>query len=1205
MPSLDINRQKLNEIIEDLKYIFSLDEIDASDIDSVISRLKSQEVKSYIEDLARGSKPEAALREALLAGNSVLGKYLFGYAKASPEARENVSGFVDYKITDQSQHVIFLELKSLFAPIRDKTGAIKKLKQQKLNWEAHKEQIKKYIKGEAEYVVLTNLKDWVFFSRGLNPDDLKPFYSTTFLELIREYEVIGNLKDYADRKEYQSEREELDEKFFDSLKGWVKKLTEVEFEDNGRKLELIIGLINKFIFIQTLDDYGVIEFKWVRNKWDQAERDWKSKGKMRVLEEFLSYVDKFFYDYYDTELFRDSILKYVKKDPKNIERLYDSLKTVLGLTYYEQPVIKGIMQYNFRLINEDVLGKAYETFLAEQRKEQGAYYTPRYITEYIVKNTVGRLYDELLEEIKKSLEAEDLDRALELVKRFTSVKVLDPACGSGSFLIKALRVIKSRYDELNKMVEEFERKHTKSLLDYMQGEKRRKINEIKNIIGSENERELISKIILRHIYGVDLDERALEIAKLNIWLEAIKIAPSEFRFDKLPSDVEHILPNLHLNLGNGDSLISLPFEDMVSWLNRYKNELTKLRLEYLNNPSDPRPVEEIEDIKQKIRGELDAEFRELLSRKNLTKLMDFAKPFYWCLEFWFAFFDDSGEPLPNPGFDVIIGNPPYGRIKQLIKEKENKDVLSKYYSLAFSHQGGNYNYYKLFLERSYSLLKESGYFSMIFPTAFLGEEDSRSLRKLFFENTQVLKILQFPEKTKVFQDVTQDVTVLVYKKTRASADYTFEVKTNITSEELKDLDRLSFLQLKVSEIKEYDYRIPVFSKPKEEWDILKKISKIPPFKGIGEIGEGELHETKHKEFLSEKTTGDLVVKGIHLDQYFVNLDPDGPQPRWVRKDDFLKKKPEAGENIRHERIIGRNTLNRAVRPRLRFALLQPGIVITNSIKYIIPKDKELDKYYIIAVLNSSLLNWRFELFSSQNNIRNYEIEELPFLRADAKGQQTIASIVKRIIELKQARYTWFKLWDVWQKRLKNRETTLYDILKEDLNSLRYGKSNRAWSRKASAYPESEKQFDDFEVRGIGATLRIYGMTGDSYEVAGEIEFTDEKLMRVVYASVVSALESSSKISNLSQLLKKTVIPLITPNEKSNTANILTNIGKEWANSSIPPDIVEIDNKIRDLTAEVDAYVFKLYGLNKDEARVVLESLGVSPLYKDEVLKHFY
>lgn len=1234
MASIQKDTDGLEHIIEDLKYVFTLNEIDVAYIDNVIKRIKSEEVRSYLQNLCIGSKPESALREALFAGNSVLGKYLYGYAIAPPEVTEN--GFVDYLIKDEFGHVIILELKSFFYSIKEKDKAgrtiVKKLKQQRLNWEAHRDQVKKYIM-KGEYVILTNLKEWIFFSRSLNPADPKPFHSTTLVELIKDYEVIRNLKGYADRKEYQSVRYELDKRFLESLKEWVTKLSEVDFDvDDKRKLELTIGLINKFIFIQTLDDYGVIDFKWIQKNWEHYYSAWISKGKLKVLEEFSKMVDEWFYSYYDTELFKENIMDYIKRNEKNVDLFYDNFRMVLGLT----DEFKGIMQYNFRLIDEDVLGKAYESFLAEQRKEQGAYYTPKYITEYIVKNTVGGLYDELLKEIKTSLESEDFDKALELVKKFASIKVLDPACGSTSFLIKALREIKGKYDELNKIIKELENKYSKyfSSLKLPQEvqDKLDRLNEIKSIIGPSNSRELISRLILRHIYGNDLDKRALEVAKVNIWLEAIKLSPSEFRFDRLPSKVEHILPDLRMNFGNGDSLVASQFEDMFKYLasncKKELSELSKLRHEYLNEPTNPILVERIENIKQQIRKALNSEFNNFLDNKSpinhktgkkitdITKLFNLTKPFHWCLEFWFAYFDDDGEPLvpQSAGFDVIIGNPPYGRIKQLIKEKEVKDILSKYYDLAYSYQRGNYNYYKLFLERCFILLKESGYFSMIYPTAFLGEQDSQPLRKLFFENTQILRILQFPEKTRVFQDVTQDVIVLAYKKSKLDLDYSFKIKTNITGEELRRLNELDFLELKVSEIKEItgeDYKIPVFNKPKEEWMILRKITKIPPFKGddkvprVGEIGVGHLDETFDKEFLSEKDTGDLVVKGIHLDQYFVNLDPDGPQPRWVKKNAFLEKKPEAEENIKYERIIGRNTLNRAIRPRLKFTLLKPGLVITNAIKYIIRKDEKLDKYYVIGLLNSSILNWRFELFSSQNNIRNYEIEDLPFYRADAKSQLPITNYVKRIIELKNARYTWFKIWERWQKEMKNNETTLHGILLQDLKSLRYGKNVELWSSKVTIYPELknellEKTFKEFEVVGNKRTLKIYGLLEDSYELVEEIEFTEDKLMRTVYASIHSLLESNSKVSTLSQLLQKTRIPLIHPDEKRNTVNILTKVEDEFERkikeglTTIPSDIIALDDEVRSLTVKVDSHVFKLYGLNEEEVKVVLDSLKVKP-----------
>ena len=1238
-------KNALDRIIEDLRIIFAKEEILPDELDDILRGLRSEEVKSYLRNLALGSKPETALREAFFAGKSPLTKYLFG--TAVPEVREN--GFVDYLLKDEMGRLIVLELKSLFESEveYDKAGkpVLKRLKQRKLDWRAHKSQIIKYIQS-GEYVILTNLKEWIFFSRSVNVADLKPFYTVEFFQFVKEYEVIGNLKDYADRKEFQSIRYDLlTKEFFENLKKWVEKLSEVEFiVDEKRKLELIINLINKFIFIQTLDDYGVIDFKWIMETWNYCEKRWHSKGKLEVLKRFFEQVNGWFYDYYDTELFKEDILPYIKKNEKNIDILYENLSYVLGLKYWKTPLggFKGIMQYNFRQIDEDVLGKAYETFLAEQRKEKGAFYTPKYITEYIVENTLGKLCDEILEEVEKAVEAEDLDKLERLVNKFISVKVLDPACGSGSFLIKALRRLYHSYIKLAGFIENLKRKYDRwtSLLRPPEIEaKIERIDKLLENITGKRKMDLISKVLVRHIHGVDLDKRALEVAKVNIWLEAIKLAPEEFRYDKLPQNINHILPSLEINLLNGDSLVGLSESLTIKYLiDNHKEDLVQLsdlRQQYLSCPMNPALIRAIESIKQKIRHELNKEFKAYLKRNHIpTLILNLTKPFHWALEFWFNYFG-AGDILPlyDRGFDVIVGNPPYGRIKQLIKNKTVKEIYGKYYDKTYSYQKGNYNYYKLFIEKCFLLLKRGGYFSMIFPTAFLGEADSQPLRKMLFENAEIIKILQFPEKTKVFEDVTQDVMILVYAKNKRE-DYSFMIRTNISREYLDKLEQLDFLRLRVRDIKAFSgetYRIPVFNNPEKEWKILTKISRFPPFKGngsvlpVGEIGVGHLDETFDKEYLSEEDTGDLVVKGIHLDQYFVNLDPDGPQPRWVKKEAFLMKKPKARENVRYERIIGRNTLNRRLKPRLRFTLLPKGYVITNAVKYIIRKDKSLDPAYIIGLLNSSLLNWRFELFSSQNNIRNYEIEELPFVRAEADSQSKIIKNVRKILKLRKAQYFWFKYWDYWQTELKNDERSLYDILSEDARLIRLNRLRDTWTSRASFYSFDLKKhrevldqpFDRFEVVGDNNQniVRVYGIREDFTEkIIYEMEYNDRNLMLHVYSALRETLQSRAKIKTLQQLLSKTLIPIVKHVNKSSrelTPNIIVKVKNELNEqlrreqvSCISPDIVNIENNIERLKAEIDALVFKLYGLNKDEINTVLDSLHLPLRYQQIVMKCF-
>ena len=154
--------------------------------------------------------------------------------------------------------------------------------------------------------------------------------------------------------------------------------------------------------------------------------------------------------------------------------------------------------------------------------------------------------------------------------------------------------------------------------------------------------------------------------------------------------------------------------------------------------------------------------------------------------------------------------------------------------------------------------------------------------------------------------------------------------------------------------------------------------------------------------MSDEPGDNLLIKGIHLDRYFVNLDPDGPKPRWiVNKEEFFEKKPEAKKVAEQEKVIGRNTINKASKPRLRFAPLGKGYVITNAVKFIIDIDESIKPYFLISLLNSTLLNWRFELFSLQNNIRNYEIESLPIPRIPKEEQKPFIILAKYMLFLKQ------------------------------------------------------------------------------------------------------------------------------------------------------------------------------------------------------------
>lgn len=1253
----DAERASLDLILEDLRYLFDKVEIDSSDLNTVLNNLKSSEAKTYLNNLFAGSKPETALRESFFTSDSTFAKFLYGYAQSFPEVVEN--GFVDYLIKDELGHTVVLELKSLFYSQKEKNKAgaikVKKLKQQVLDWSKHKEQIKSYI-PKGDYVILTNLKEWFFFSRSLNPINPAPFDEQSLHEFIVEYENYGkNFKEFCDRKEYQAVRYELDKEFLGSLSQWVKKLSAVKFKaDENRKLELIIGLINKFIFIQTLDDYGVIRFKWIQNNWQYYESQWVPKGKAVMLEEFVSAVDKWFFKYYDTELFRGDVLKHVEKEKKNIELFYEILRDVLGVTYLQKPIgFKGIIQYNFRLIDEDVLGKAYETFLAGVRHEEGVYYTPKYITQSIVENTVGEDLDALISQIEREVLDEDFESAKRTVTKFVSIKVLDPACGSGSFLIKAIRTILDRYDKLYQFFDNVEKNYVKKYSNYLSSlsvpqEVRYRLeflSDMKRMTGPSRGRELISRILVRHIHGNDLDRRALEIAKVNIWLEAIKLSPKEFRYDKLPPDTNYILPNLRMNLCNGDSIVGMqyivgmPEDAAVKYLyERHQAEiinLSELRRQYLEDPTNPKLVEEIEKVKHLLEKELNVEFAKYLTARNLpSDIIEETKPFHWALGFWYVFFNNNGKPMPKEdrGFDAVIGNPPYVDSETMTR---HFPILRKYCTACYECASGNWDLFCVFVERSILNVKKDGRFGFILPNKLLSADYADATRN-FIKKYQVVLLGDY-SRVKVFDAAVYPI-VLVLKKSPWNEANKLDV--DIFQEVIgKDPEVMRHNEILLKEL---------YNLPGNIWSPAVD----PASEVLSKVQKKSTSISEHYEVLGSATVSEayeISAKLKELKDYnkqdYLKLVNTGTIDKYISLWEFT---PTQFIKKTYSRpIIPITDLEEISQKRLQESLMEKVIIAGMSLELecfhdseehiagkstVIVLNGKASLKGLVGVLNSKACSFMLrKLFGGLALGGGYltvgppQIRKLPiplaFLKSKKKQKQ-LEKLVDRVSKLTKSHYKFVSLWHEWSTKMKNDETSFLQILQNDMKRLRDGEFRKVWTSKASFYPNTEtkelsREFAAFRISGAleKSTIRIYGLDENNREEPMyEMDFSSRDLMLHVYFSIIRTLRSRARIKTLLQLFAKTKISLIKEVNRDPTeltSNIIAKTKDEFEKwlqknkiENVEADIVKIDNEVEDLEAEIDALVFKLYGLEEDEIKVVFDSLKTLTIYQGKVLEFF-
>ncbi len=322
-------------------------------------------------------------------------------------------------------------------------------------------------------------------------------------------------------------------------KGEVKKPVSEEVIDNiikGRKflIDSILHLnkiddskvarehahkiINRFLFIRVAEDRGFFkEFDHGRILEDRVNIfkkriSQKIKPLMNEIKELFMEIN----DVYNGELFKPHPCEELKIDSESLEK-------VIYLMYYIKHENGEEDQVDFSKLDADVLGSIYEKFLGTiihetksgklvekvdngVRKEMGQYYTPQYIVDFIVQNTIN-LYLE-----------ENPDKLF-------SIKIIDPACGSGAFLIKAFDSIYNKYRDFNK-----------------QQESKRKTNNLSGFINDKSVARINEVILHKHIHGVDLDSEAVELAKINLWLRTIQ--------------EEMKLNELNKNIKQGNSLIS-------------------------------------------------------------------------------------------------------------------------------------------------------------------------------------------------------------------------------------------------------------------------------------------------------------------------------------------------------------------------------------------------------------------------------------------------------------------------------------------------------------------------------------------------------------------------------------------------------------------------------------------------------------------------
>lgn len=797
------------QIIEELEQLNTFTRLTVEEIREEQKSFKYTHINHYLESLIHAAKPETISAELL----RHLADDIFKEEGFS-EVRLSV-GFGDFIIQENKINPILLELKPAFVRTEDKNGNPTGIVARPIVIADHKEQVQKYLTVN-DYLVLTNLRKASLFSRDALVD-FKPFYELEFTELLKMYLENESFWDNVRRLEDLHVKPELETIFFQDLNKWFEAFKTVRFNEiTGLSHdELVVLLINKIIFIKTLEDYALIPYKFLDEEYFSKVKKWEFKSNYKVFNNFFTELEDWFFEYYDTELFRIKIWDFLEKDEENLMHFREVFETVLGLGKWEYTFGKGLIHYNYRKIDEDVFGKAYETFIARQRKDSGIFYTHRLITQYMSEKIVKQLFEPAVNEILACFEIHDYRKALEKMNEMYLITIADTASGSGSFLIKVFREIYTYYQLIYSKLQYANEIHGMFEVPAYVTDAQKFID--KTFLN--NKRKLISLIILRHIHAIDIDERALEIAKTNLWKEAVKIEKSLFRYSSLGQNNNHILPNLQFNFHQADSLYDLPLQVQTEEISKnFKDAIAglhSLRKQYLDNTTHPELVDNIFNLEYPVRHYLD-KLDESIPNPSLI-----------CLKFFYIFFDESGDPLPveQQGFSGIISNPPWEAIKPVKKEfaqlgkmeigvlefeswfsqklNEDKDFknrwdryvekykfYSDYLKQHYIYQdAGDFNYYKFFIERDLQLIKENGFLSVLVPSGIQTDKGCSELRKFLIEENTLEELYSFENrgfyekpwdstKVKIFPDVDNryKFSVTFCRKMKQENNYSFKAK---------------------------------------------------------------------------------------------------------------------------------------------------------------------------------------------------------------------------------------------------------------------------------------------------------------------------------------------------------------------------------------------------------------------------------------------
>lgn len=692
-----------------------------------------------------------------------------------------------------------------------------------------------------------------------------------------------------------------------------------------------------------------------------------------------------------------------------------------------------IQEDNKTLINASVLGLIFEKI---NGYKDGSFFTPGFITMYMCRETIRKAVIQKFNDTK-GWNCEDIpslynkiDNLNEANQIINTLKICDPAVGSGHFLVSALNEIiaikhdlKILIDREGKRLKEynFEVINDELMITDEEGDffeynpTSKESHRVQETLFHEKQ-----VIIENSLFGVDINPNSVKICRLRLWIELLKNA-----YYKNETELE-TLPNIDINIKCGNSLISrfALDADLKQALKKSSNKWTidnyRIAVDRYRNAKSKEEKRDMErlinDIKTNFRSEiaqndpkvkkmfkLNGELYQLSSQGQLFELSakeknDFRKKadqiteeikkieteieeiksnkiyenaFEWRFEFP-EVLDENGDFV---GFDVVIGNPPYINVKNGINNNEKI-----YYCNIFQTAIGQFDLFSLFIEKGFTIGK---FLSYIVPKPIINNENYEKVRELIL-NKGLTNIVIGSD---IFESVGVESCIFIttpYKFKKYSVSDYIDNKIVFKSEcdiELSINSPFSMISTEITE---------------KNKSIFKKMTfNVVPISKIVEITRGVETGKSDTSITSEKNEFKLL-RGEDLNRFVCDYNN-----LYINFEDKNKVKFKSKELYFNEKILIRRVANQLI---ANFD--NENYVVLNSIYCCLIKDENYNLKFLTSLINSKLINFWFKnLFVLTDKlfpyIRKSQIDQIPIAHINIKNQESIIMLVDQILEVKK------------------------------------------------------------------------------------------------------------------------------------------------------------------------------------------------------------